>query len=320
MGEQASRLENFPVARFSVVMGLAGLTLAWQQAARFLATGNAAVPWLAGATVVVAAVLVVIYFLKLVRHPEAVRAEWRHPVQLAFVPTLSIALILVATVLRGWAAASSFWLWSMGTILHLVLTLYVLSSWMHHEHYHIQHLNPAWFIPVVGNVLVPLAGVEHAAPAISWFFFSVCLFFWPVLSAILFYRVIFHGALPAKLVPTLFIFIAPPAVGFLAYVKLTGGLDAMAVILYCVALFFTLLLLSQSWRFARLEFFLSWWAYSFPLAAIATATLRAAELSGMSLLRGLGVALLAVISLLVAGLAVRTGLAVARREICVKGG
>jgi tellurite resistance protein len=42
--------------------------------------------------------------------------------------------------------------------------------------------------------------------------------------------------------PTLFIFIAPPAISFLAYFKMFGFFnDTFALILYNVALFFTIL-------------------------------------------------------------------------------
>ena len=36
--------------------------------------------------------------------------------------------------------------------------------------------------------------------------------------------------LPERLLPTVFILIAPPAVGFIAYVRLTGGVDVFAQI------------------------------------------------------------------------------------------
>ena len=37
--------------------------------------------------------------------------------------------------------------------------------------------NP-WFIPVVGNIIVPIAGVDDAPAEVSWFFFSFGLIFW----------------------------------------------------------------------------------------------------------------------------------------------
>ena len=119
--------------------------------------------------------------------------------------------------------------------------------------------------------------------------------------------------------PTLFIFIAPPAVGFISWFNLSGGLDAFGRVLYFVGLFFTFLLLSQFSYFARIKFFLSWWAYSFPLAAITIATLIMAKATGLALYAWLASGLLAALTLLIAILLTRTALAIARREICVEG-
>lgn len=319
MSEQPARLKNFPVAWFSIIMGLAGFTIAWAKTEQLFDLTVSISPWLLGLTATVAALLAGVYLAKLAVHPADVMAEVRHPVKLAFVPTISISLILLAIATLHVAPEVSFWLWSIGTVLHLLLTLYVLASWTHHDTYEIQHLNPAWFIPVVGNILVPIAGVHHGPVIISWFFFSAGLFFWPVLTSILFYRLIFHATLPARMVPTLFIFIAPPAVGFISYINLIGGVDPFAMILYCVGLFFTLLTATQISYFSKLQFFLSWWAYSFPLAAITIATLALFEQTGIVGLDTLAVILLAILSVVIAGLVVRTLLAVFRREICVEG-
>ncbi len=316
---QGSRIENFPVAWFAVIMGLAGLTIAWARTEKTFALDIAVSPWLLALSIAVFLTLALLYSAKVWRYRDAAAAEIAHPVKQAFVPTISIGLILLGIALYATAPGASLWLWAVGTALHLVLTLYVLSSWIHHSKYEIGHLNPAWFIPVVGNILVPIAGVHHASPELSWFFFSLGLFFWPVLTAILFYRLIFHGSLPERFLPTLFIFIAPPAVGFIAYHQLTHELDAFARVLYYVGLAFTLILTTQLRHFTRLKFFLSWWAYSFPLAAITIATLIMAEDTGLAFFYRLATILLAVLTLVVMGLAVRTLLAVARREICVEG-
>lgn len=314
-----SRLKNFPVAWFSMIMGFTGFSIAWMRAETVYDVGFApscVLRWIALGLFVLVAVL---YAAKAAKYPGAVREEFTHPVKQAFGPTISIGMILLSIVLLHDAPRLSFWLWSVGTLLHLALTLYVMSSWMHHTKYEITHMNPAWFIPVVGNILVPISGLHHAPAEVSWFFFSVGLFFWPVLTAILFYRLIFHTSLPERFVPTLFIFIAPPAVGFISWYNLGGQVDAFAHVLYGVALFFALLLAVQANYFVRLKFFLSWWAYSFPLAALTIATLIMAKETGFGFYRGLGVVLLAILTLLIVLLLVRTAIAVARREICVEG-
>lgn len=319
MEHTQSRLKNFPVSWFSTVMGLSGLSIAWNRAEYFFNPGFCLSSLLLGLTSLWFFVLTVIYAIKIARYRDDVLAEIRHPVKQAFVPTFSISLLLLSVAHLEGAPETSFWLWSIGALLHLLITLYMLSSWIHHTRYEITHLNPAWFIPVVGNILVPIAGMHHAPAEISWFFFSLGLFFWPVLTAIIFYRLVFHSALPERLLPTLFIFIAPPALGFISWLTLTGSVDAFARILYSIALVFTLLLFSQLNHFRRIPFFLSWWAYSFPLAAITVASFLMARSTGQMIYVWIGGGLLTLLSVLIAMLLTLTVRAAFRGEICVAG-
>ena len=73
------------------------------------------------------------------------------------------------------SVAHGFWI--VGVTVHLVFTLYVMSVWIHHEGLEVHHINPAWFIPVVGNVLVPIAGTHLGYTETSWFFFSIGIVF-----------------------------------------------------------------------------------------------------------------------------------------------
>lgn len=314
---QESRIKFLPVSVFATVMGLSGFTIAWEKAQSMTGLSGVATVALA-ITALVFAVLLLAYGSKLTVHRAEVLKELHHPVRLSFFPTVSISLVLLSIATLEINHGLSAALWMGGSALHLLFTLYVLGAWINHEHFQIQHMNPAWFIPVVGNILVPIAGVAHGYVEVSWFFFSIGLLYWLVLLTIVFYRIIFHAPLPGKLVPTLFILIAPPAVGFIAYVKLTGGVDVFARLLYYSGLFVTLLLFTQLHRFARLKFFLSWWAYSFPLAAITIATLVMYQQLGHEFFRGLGLVLLAVLTLVIGMLLVRTARAVMRREICVE--
>ncbi|MFN4149219.1 MAG: SLAC1 anion channel family protein, partial [Rhodocyclaceae bacterium] len=264
-----SRLAHYPVSLFATVMGTSGLAIAWKKAGHVLglpASIGLVLQWWA----LVLFVLVGLgYLAKMSSHWEAVKKEFSHPVRLNFFPAISISLLLLATAFADTLPGFAQGLWTTGAALHLVFTLVVMSSWIHHTRYDIKHANPAWFIPVVGNVIVPVAGVAFAPIGISWFFFSIGLSFWIVLLTIVMNRLFFHEPLPERLTPTLFILIAPPAVAFIAWTKLNGGqIGAFGQILYNVALFLTLLLAANALRFFRLPFFLSTWAYSFPLAAI----------------------------------------------------
>lgn len=311
------RLEHFPVSFFAAVMGTTGLALAWKKAHPVFGLpaeiGLALQWWALGLFVT----LTLAYLAKLATRFDAVKHEFAHPIRLNFFPAISISLLLLAAAFADTLPGLGFAMWSLGALLHLGFTLTVMSSWIHHTRYDIKHANPAWFIPVVGNIIVPVAGVGYAPADISWFFFSIGVVFWLVLMTIVMNRLFFHEPLPERLTPTLFILIAPPAVGFVAWVKLNHGeVDAFARILYFVALFLTLLLASNALRFFRLRFFLSTWAYSFPLAAMTIATLIMAEQGG-GLFVPLGWGLLAVLSVVLALLTARTALGALRGEICV---
>ena len=314
--EKSSRIENFPISFFAMVMGLAGLTIAWEKAQSGLhlpvRMDAALVPF----TGLVFVVLLSLYGLKLLRFRAAVIKELHHPIKLNFFPTLSISLILISVTTLKMAPGLSHILWIAGTGLHLAFTLYVMTVWIHHDRFEIHHMNPAWFIPVVGNVLVPITGVHFGHLEISWLSFSIGMLFWLVLLGIIFNRVIFHHPLDAKMMPTFFILIAPPAVGFISYYSLSGELDAFARVLYYSALFLTLLLLTQTSRFSRLQFYLSWWAYSFPLAAITVATLLMYDITGSSGFAVIGSVLLSLLTLLVIYLLYRTLKAIGERKIC----
>lgn len=311
-----TRLAHLPVSLFSIVMGLAGFAIAWKKAHVILHTP--ALIWqslalLAGAVFVV---LLVLYASKLIRHPQAVRDELRHPVRMNFFPTISISLFLLSIAAAGVLPGISNALWYIGLVMHLGFTLMAMSSWIHHTHYEIQHMNPAWFIPVVGNLFVPIVGTRIAPLEISWFFFSIGIVFWLVLLTIVMNRLFFHAALPQRLAPTLFILIAPPAVGFIAWGALNGDLDAFGRVLYNFALFLTLLLASNALRFVRLPFFVSSWAYSFPLAAIVIASFVIHAQTGLAAYLWIAATLLAVLSLLIVVLLGKTLKAIQAQAIC----
>ena len=200
--------------------------------------------------------------------------EWAHPVKLAFFPAISISFLLMATALLPDAPELARVVWVLAVLLQGGLTLAVISSWISHRSFEVGQLTPAWFIPAVGNVIVPVAGALLGFVELSWLFFSGGLVFWIVLLTLVMNRLVFHDPMPGKLLPTLVILIAPPALAFLAYVNLVGQVDAFARILLNVAYVFALLVVIQLPKFRNLPFALSWWALSFPVAGLSVASFR----------------------------------------------
>lgn len=303
----SSKLQHFPIAFFAMIMGTTGLTLAWQKAAEVLQ-----LPLLVSQVllVLVACLFLAVslgYVIKILRFPEMSLKEFHHPIKISFFPAFSISVLLFSVATLQVSTDLSLYLWVAGCIMHLGFTLHVITQWIHHPKFQIQHSTPAWFIPVVGNIIVPITGTEHGFYEISWFFFSIGIVYWIILKTLIFNRVLFHDPLPEKLLPTLFILIAPPAVGFISYTKLNGGeIDAFARILFYSAMFLVLLLFTQLERFRRIPFFLSWWAYSFPLAASSIAIQTMYHKTGYGFLEILSWISLTVASLVITFLLFKT--------------
>lgn len=124
------------------------------------------------------------YIGKIIKYPKTVREEFYSPTTISFFPTFSISILLLSTALLPINATFSKYLWFLGALLQCTFTIIIVNIWMHHDNFEITQMNPSWFIPAVGNILIPIAGVIHAPKDISWFFFSCGFFFWMILMGI----------------------------------------------------------------------------------------------------------------------------------------
>lgn len=263
------KLSKIPISLFSVVMGVMGVALASARVEKVLALyPRISLIWL-WAGVGIFAVASILYLLKVFFAFEAVKAEFFHPISLSFFATFSVAVLLVGQGFRLINSSVGEKIFLAGSILQFLFSLGILATWLKQTHFEIKHMNPSWFIPAVGNILVPALG-DFLPLWVQGLFLSIGGFLWVILMVILFYRLIFHHPLPDKLIPTLFILIAPPSVMAIAIAKMSGSETALAF--YWIAFFFLLILLTFFNWFTKIHFSLSWWAYTFPLAAFTIAS------------------------------------------------
>ena len=76
-----SRLQNFPISWFAVVMGMTGFTIAWHRAEILLGIPVKPSPVLLGLTIILFVVLLLLYLAKALKYPGQVKAEFAHPVK-----------------------------------------------------------------------------------------------------------------------------------------------------------------------------------------------------------------------------------------------
>ncbi len=291
MPQPPARLPYLYPGWFGLPMGLAGLALAWHRALPLLGPGRLAddvALVIAGLAGLAFAMLLVATALRGLRHAPAWAEDRRHPVRHTFVATLPASCVALGTALV--ALFGPIWpahlLWCAGAAAQLVVTLWVLARWWPAASgapgaapWPWASVTPALFIPVVGNVLVPLGGVPlgHTEWALAQF--GVGLMFWPLAMGLLLARLALHGMWPERLLPANLILVAPPSLVGLSLLQLGAPL-ALAWALWGMAIFSLAWVALLARRIAALPFGLAHWGMSFPLAALAALTLRLAVASG----------------------------------------
>lgn len=283
--EEKKGIRYFPIALFASVMGVSGVAIS----TRLLET-TFNYNHILSTIITLLAVLFfiingIILIFRLIRYPEDVKEDYEHPVKMNFFAAVSISLLLLAVLFYEYNETLSLVVWAFGAVLQVGLTLHILAKliWIHS--FQLEQFNPAWIIPIVGNIVAPLAGVHHVEPIVNWIFFSIGILFSIIYFTLLTNRIFFRPPVPDKLLPTFYILLAPPGIGFVSYIKLTGTVDAFAYVLFGIAFYIGLLFVFQLKRFLTIPFFISWWAYLFPSAAVTSATLYLYIETGYVLLR-----------------------------------
>jgi len=310
------KLQFFPITSFSIVMGLTGFTIALGKFYHLQWLPKIFYDISVFTVLDLFAIFVVLYGLKFARYPDEVSKDFHHRIRINFFSTISISLLLLSIAFYTFYPLLSITLWWAGVLLHTVFMFKTISFWIQHN-FEIQHFNPAWFIPVVGNILIPVSGVEYAPVIFSYFYFAAGFFFWIILFTIFLNRAIFHAQLPEKFIPTFFILLAPPAVGFIAYMRIAASWDAFSVFLLFMSYFFVVMLITMHKSFTKLKFFMSWWAFTFPLAAVTIASAVAFQVTHFPGFRIISWVMLLITLTAILIVAWNTFLQARRGEICV---
>ncbi len=313
------RLSYLPVALFGAVMGLTGLSVAW----RLAHTQFGAPLWISHGIGVLAVLAFIAqsgaYAIKALTDFSAVRAEFEHPVAGNLFGTPLISLLLLPLLLADINLTLARVVWIVGAILMTVFAWTIVSRWITTRQ-KIAHATPAWIVPVVGLIDIPLAvpalGWQESLHGVMLFATAVGLFFAIPLFTLILARLMYEDPLPAAMQPSLLILGAPFAVGFAAYVATTGTIDFFAEALYMLMLFMTAVLLGRLRQLPRCcTFRVAWWAASFPLAATASTGLRYAAHADSLATDGIAALLLAIATVVILALAWRTVTGIAKGEL-----
>ena len=302
---------------FAVPLGLIGLAGAWRRLVVLGVTiGNPASLWLFVAGVGVFGVLFALWLAKLAWYPAIARQEWRHPVQGALLALIPVNVLLaVALAAPALPLPPAVWLalaaaaFVMQTVLAWQLVARLSSGQMPAE-----LITPALYLPTVAGGMFG-AMTLNALDLAGWaaLLFGMGVGAWALLEVRILNR-LFAGPLPVALRPTLGIEIAPAAVGSLAVATLWPALPAEVLVICLGVTSVPVFAVLTRWRhWTAAPFSAGFWSFSFPLAAMASATVEAVR-------RGewpaqVALAAVVIVSAVIAFLAVRTLMLILRGRL-----
>lgn len=269
-------VRQVPIGMYGAVMGLVGLGLTARAAATVLpgyvrAPAYVTEPWVA-LGVLAFLVLVPLYLLKLVRHPDAVREEFTNPMQIGFCGALPVGMFLVGGGLAPYWFSAADLIWWAGFALLLAFQLWALVRWLSGS-IDLAHINAGWLIIMVGGIVAPGPGIALGHADASRFIFGISATAAAVLMPLLFYRAMAGAPLPDRLRPSWFILLVPPSLIYANGVALYPETVWLETLFYFgLALAVALLVVSRG--LLRWPFGPAWWAFTFPLDALAYAAAR----------------------------------------------
>jgi tellurite resistance protein len=304
-----------PLSSLGIPFGLSGLAGTWTMAGvsslapQFIAEGL----WMLAAAAWIA--VVANYLWRSRNRGGSIRADLRDPVQGAFASLAPTSAMLICTHYAQQLPMVGRIITAGFMVIGLLFGAWFLAQLALRER-SIDAIHAGYLLPTVAAAFI----VGQSAGTFGWTLLgeaaiAVGILFWLMLGTIILARMAFRPAPPAALLPTFAIFSAPPAVAGNAWFAVNGGridlVETMLLGTFVVLILVQLMMLGAYWR---LPFTLGFWAFTFTAASSGTYTVHWLALWG-----GPGHAVwawlaIALVTLLIGSIAVRSVALLAARN------
>ncbi|MFF3946861.1 TDT family transporter [Streptomyces sp. NPDC001902] len=305
-----------PLNFFGMPFGLVGLADAWLTAA-----GAGRVPRGVGdALLVLAAAVWLLVTAVYLHHAVRARSLARDLTDAAAGPFASLCVIvpmvIAANGLYGRAPTAGRVLVDVFLVLTVLLGAWFTGQWIYGR-IDVDRFHPGYFLPTVaGGLLAAASAGAVGQQRLGQVMFGLGVVCWMILGSVIMGRLFFRPLPPPPLLPTLAIEVAPAAVASTAYFALfTESIDGVAAFLGGYGLLMVLAQLRLLPAYLKLPFMPSTWAFTFSWAAVAAVAIHWVERQRPP---GAGTythVFLAAITVFIGGIALRTLVALARREL-----
>ncbi|MBD5607453.1 MAG: hypothetical protein HDQ93_01200 [Desulfovibrio sp.] len=229
-------------------------------------------------------------------HSKEFRDDLLTPQNAAFYAALAIAFLVLGA--QGLRFEMGYWfslgLWATGCLLTLAVSFAINLHFFVRAAPALNLFTPVFFIPVGGLTIIPVAGAIIMTQS-SGLFYDILLMInlmalggglllYVGLFSLLLHRHYTTESLPHRLAPTLWIHLAPIGWGGVSFVGLAeslGKMDAFARMVgglfwgaCCWWMVMCLILTCRAAYSGEMKFSLAYWAFIFPLGAIAVLSFR----------------------------------------------
>jgi tellurite resistance protein len=262
-----------------MVMGTAGLGLAWTQASKWW-PGTAiigTVLWLAACALWV--LVCSSYLFTAWRHPDQARGELLHHGSGVFAALAFMSLVLLTIPAHAHAPTVAEVIWFAAAAGQAMLGAWLINRWVS-EDVDPSLITGGWLLPPTGgNLVAGIGAASFGYTTLAYMFLGAGGLAWIFVNSLIFNRQVSHATgLSQAQLPTTFIQVAPPVLIINAIVPaLTKEVGPLVYALWGFALFVMIAILVSGRNLARMPFGPHWWAGTFPSAALALASIRISQ-------------------------------------------
>jgi len=304
--------KNFTPSWFASVMGTGILAITSMFYSQYLPFLKDAAYFFFYFNVALFFILLIPWLLRWIYFKKEAMADMNHPVLSNFYATIAIAMLVLAAnfivIGDNMIAGKIFWFVGLfATIFFGVLTPYLMFRGTHVK---LDHINPAWFIPPVGLIVIPIAGsliisqfsgmLQEFVIFINYFGWGAGFFLYLSLLAVCMYRFILHHPLPSTLAPTIWINLGPIGAGTVALINLVNNSSFISMkepffvfglIFWGFGVWWVMMAIIMTIHYVKklkLPYAMSWWAFTFPLGAYVAASHIVANIFSIELIDYIG--------------------------------
>lgn len=278
-GKAANWLERLHPGLFGISLGLLSLSFAWGKYAYVtnIPTQLMEMTFLVLGTVILC-LLTLLWSIKAVLHPNAIKEKFLNPVlgpMMAYLPIST--LLAVALILPRFPEYELFGF----TLTILALMIQVIIAWrvvhlLSMGNMPTDQVTPALYLPIVPGGLVGGAALNAIGyPGFGYLVWGMGLGGWALLEMRILHR-LFAGPLPPQFRPTIGIEMGPAAVSTITAITIWPNLPVDAILVglgIASGPIFAVLTRWRSWTAVPFSF--GFWSFAFPAAATTSCVIEA---------------------------------------------